>query len=213
MGVPSEDRLWRRRQEILELVGEAPTPFSELERRAEELGIGSGTLGRHLRALTQEGLIERLVDSTSFPPRVSYRRIPAQSLLQALSTGSTETPPLGPAPSGPEAEAWLRAQIHSLKYRLLIRLLMAVFGEADTEEEWQRSLQPAPEGEIPKLIMPPGENGRRLVKMFYQTVFQLKQLPREVRDRVLFRTLILEAVKEKEETESLPHVGAEKKED
>jgi DNA-binding transcriptional ArsR family regulator len=62
-------------RKILDLIPQSgETSWSALLEKAIALGIGRATLSRHLKALIKSNIIERRVDTSTYPPRVYYKR-------------------------------------------------------------------------------------------------------------------------------------------
>ncbi len=137
LGVPPEGRILKRRRDIFELMGVEPISFSELERMARALGIGTATLCRHLKSLVEIGLIRRMVDPSTHPPRVFYHRAPLPS--------PSDEAIIPPQPDQPgKLEAWITGCLHHLKYRLLIHLAIGLSREREEElQGFQRELRQA----------------------------------------------------------------------
>jgi DNA-binding transcriptional ArsR family regulator len=65
-------------EEVLSLLPSDPTPvrWQDLLAKARSIGMSSATLSKHLKQFVRLGMVTREVDSTSYPPKVLYRRIP-----------------------------------------------------------------------------------------------------------------------------------------
>lgn len=63
---------------VLSLLPADPTPvrWQDLLTKAKGIGMSSATLSKHLKQFVRVGMVRREVDSTSYPPKVVYRRIP-----------------------------------------------------------------------------------------------------------------------------------------
>lgn len=65
-------------EEVLSLLPPDSTPirWQDLLRGARNIGMSSATLSKYLKQFVHLGMVTREVDSTSYPPKVLYRRIP-----------------------------------------------------------------------------------------------------------------------------------------
>ena len=73
-GISPEDRKRKMEEKILGLMGgRGWITWSELYRLLEKEGVSRATLTKHLKSLVEIGVVERRVDTSSYPPKVYYR--------------------------------------------------------------------------------------------------------------------------------------------
>ena len=55
--------------------GAEPKRWKSLKAEASGKGISTATLAKYLKKLTNQGLVQRLVDTSTYPPEVAYKRV------------------------------------------------------------------------------------------------------------------------------------------
>jgi DNA-binding transcriptional ArsR family regulator len=69
----------RSKQTIMKILSFLPedkeVSWGELEKKAKEEGMSKASLSKHLKTLSELGLVERRVDTSTYPPRTYYRKI------------------------------------------------------------------------------------------------------------------------------------------
>jgi DNA-binding transcriptional ArsR family regulator len=73
-GISPEDRKRKVEEKIIGVITDKGwITWSELYRLLEKEGVSRATLTRHLKNLVEIGVVERRVDTSSYPPKVYYR--------------------------------------------------------------------------------------------------------------------------------------------
>lgn len=82
--IPPQKRMEISAQKILKLLGEEEKPFSILAEEAEKQGISKATLSKHLKRFVAIGMVERRVETSTYPPTVFYKLSKREKPLIAM---------------------------------------------------------------------------------------------------------------------------------
>lgn len=113
-------------RKILDLIpqtGEAS--WSILVEKALAHGMGKATVSRHLKRLVKLGILERRVDSSTYPPKVYYKRRSLKEerlyMPYEVATGLFGEPP-SRGSSIDEVENWIKAQLRLLLAKIIFEV-------------------------------------------------------------------------------------------
>lgn len=128
--LPVDEKRLRRGEELLALIPwQGWVSWNELLEGAKKVGASPATVARHLKRFVAMGLVERHVDTESYPPKTRYRRTPDPvfQILKILSSrpfSGTEPPA-----SKEEFKTWVKAYIHALMGKAYLLLALQVMPE------------------------------------------------------------------------------------
>ncbi|MEM2463650.1 MAG: winged helix-turn-helix domain-containing protein [Candidatus Bathyarchaeia archaeon] len=135
-------------KKILGLIPYKEVSFSALAAEAEKLHISRITLSKHLKRFVSLGLVDRRVDTSTYPPTVYYRRIKEESPIMLMPfevwrAWIGEYPPK-PEQGLEETLKWVQAILHLIMAKAVLTLAPPPFflGQSLSEkeiEEWWRS--------------------------------------------------------------------------
>jgi len=144
-GIAPEQRKELVTRKVLDLIPQfEEISWSGLLEKAEAQGIGRATLSRHLKRLVKAGIVERRVDTSSYPPRVFYKRCsPDKPKLYMPYEFARE---LFPRPTRKsrinEVENWILAQTKLFLARVILELTPPPFlFRGASEQEIRENLE------------------------------------------------------------------------
>jgi len=124
-GVAPEQRKELITRKVLDLIPQfEEISWSGLLEKAEAQGIGRATLSRHLKRLVKAKILERRVDTSTYPPRVYYKRcglegarfyMPYEAAIGLFPQPSRES-------SVSEVERWILAQTRLFLAKVILEL-------------------------------------------------------------------------------------------